>query len=216
MLQHLRRITLFLTSAGLLAACSSAPAPVPPPAVAERPVDHFPSTATCQMVKPDYPGNGRFRGVVTLGFEVSAAGEIENITMIESSGHQQLDDSAMHALQLSHCKPYLRKGQPIRAHYTVPYAFEASARPAPAAYSEASKAALDLLPGASPDEGVGRTYHVDVPRCDVRRAPDQKARVLGTYARDRPLTIYERRHEFARVSPDGAAPEWVVFALLRP
>lgn len=83
-------------------------------------------------------------------------------------------------------------------------------------YSEASKAALALLPGASPDESVGRTYRVNIPLCDVRRAPDQKARVFGTYSQDWPVTIYERRREFARVSPDGAAPEWVVFSLLRP
>ncbi|GAB7534174.1 energy transducer TonB [Burkholderia sp. 22PA0099] len=168
------------------------------------------------MVKPDFPGAGRFRGVVKLGFEVSVAGEIENITMIESTGHWQLDESALQALRKSRCKPYLENGKPRRAHYIVPYKFEANDSHPVTSYSEASKAALLLLPGTPPNEGVGQTYRVNIPICDVRRAPAQKARVFGTYSQGWPLTIYERRHEFARVSPDGAAPEWVVFSLLRP
>ncbi len=216
-LRHLPRIALFLTSAGLLAACASAPASRPAgPLAAALPAAQAEPPATCQLVKPDYPGAGRYRGVVKLGFEVSETGAIEHITLVESSGHWQLDDSAVQALRASRCRPYLENGKPVRAHYTAPYAFEAAPPAPPVAYSEASKSALALLPGTPPNEGVGRTYRVNIPVCDVRRAPDQKARVFGTYSQDWPLTIYERRHEFARVSPDGAAPEWVVFSLLRP
>jgi hypothetical protein len=81
---------------------------------------------------------------------------------------------------------------------------------------EAQQVAAELLsapPRHPANEGVGKTYQVDVPLCDVRGAPD--GAVTAQYPEGTLLHVYARKGEYARVTPDSAPTQWVVFALLR-
>ncbi|MFL9905302.1 hypothetical protein [Paraburkholderia sp. RL17-337-BIB-A] len=88
--------------------------------------------------------------------------------------------------------------------------------PASGAYSNESRVvALEILnEKQNPNEGVGETYYVNVPICDVRPKPDGS--VEEQYHQGDALKIYAREKGYARVSPDGAPPQWVVFELLKP
>jgi periplasmic protein TonB len=80
----------------------------------------------CEMMPPEYPKPSRLAqesGTARIHFEVSPAGNIENITVAQSSGHEDLDDSAVTALRASRCSPYYENGKPTRAAYTQPYTF---------------------------------------------------------------------------------------------
>lgn len=97
--------------------------------------------------------------------------------------------------------------------------------PASGVYSNESRAlALELLKEKpeNPEEGVGETYYVNVPICDVRLRPEQASPVVKQYHQGDALKIYARMLASAttldavRVSPDGASPEWVVSTLLKP
>ncbi|NIE86853.1 energy transducer TonB [Burkholderia sp. Cy-647] len=201
--------TLFLTS------CTTPPSKDNPPDT----IASSRAGLSCRMVKPAYPkalAKAGGHGIAYLYFEVSPTGSIENITVRKSSGSAELDHSATVALRASHCEPYIENGKPIRVSVTQPYNFSLTQYP-PGTYSEASKAAIELLRNQPAEqESIGRSYRVAIPLCDVRRTPNQNAPVLKTYPQGTTVTVFQRQHEFARISPDGQPPEWVVFSLLQP
>lgn len=88
--------------------------------------------------------------------------------------------------------------------------------PASAHYSAESRVAVDLLKPEGPTEGVGATYYVGGTVCPVRQKPDPDSPVVKKYYYGATVKIYERDGSMARVSPDGAASEWVPFFLLSP
>lgn len=83
-------------------------------------------------------------------------------------------------------------------------------------YSADSRVALELLKPAQPQKSDGRHYVVGASSCHSRQAPDASSPVVRSYYQGAALTVYERNGLLARVSPDGAPPEWVLFAWLVP
>jgi hypothetical protein len=99
--------------------------------------------------------------------------------------------------------------------------------PSPVSYSPESRIAVASLTPENPNAGVGKTYSVSVPVCDVRSKPDNYTAqeqyrdggysnpVIKQYRQGTALRVYARDSNFARVSPDGSPPEWVPFSLLQ-
>lgn len=83
---------------------------------------------TCNFVRPDYPRAARQAhesGIVKLRFEISVTGQIENVTVVESTGYSRLDDSAKTALFASWCPPYVgAEGKRVRAAMVIPFKFD--------------------------------------------------------------------------------------------
>ncbi|HTH62797.1 MAG TPA: energy transducer TonB [Paraburkholderia sp.] len=80
----------------------------------------------CQIAHPDYPKLSMRRGetgTAYVRFVVGVSGQIENVELKKSSGYSRLDDAALAAMHDSSCKPYLENGEPVRAAYTQPFAF---------------------------------------------------------------------------------------------
>jgi TonB family protein len=175
----------------------------------------------CRIARPDFSADSRRAhetGTVKVHFEISPTGDIENIYIVQSSGYGRLDESAIASLRASRCSPYYENGKPVRVALTQPFQFSLDA-PKNITYSEESKVASEVLRGPrrhAANEGVGQSYRVNVPECDVRHSPNQEAPVFRNYSQGQVLTVFERYQEFARISPDGSPSEWVVFSLLQP
>ncbi|WP_155647952.1 energy transducer TonB [Burkholderia cepacia] len=84
--------------------------------------------ATCNLLRPDYPNEVRRAhesGTVKLRFEISVPGQVENVTVVESTGYACLDDSAKAALLASRCTRYHdADGKPLRSAKTIRLAFQ--------------------------------------------------------------------------------------------
>lgn len=82
---------------------------------------------TCNFVRPDYPRlsrEGREQGTVKFRFEISVTGEIENVSVLDSTGYPRLDESARKALIATRCSPYRdAEGNPVRAASIIPITF---------------------------------------------------------------------------------------------
>ncbi|MGG1947445.1 energy transducer TonB [Trinickia sp. NRRL B-1857] len=78
------------------------------------------------MAKPEFPlesQKAHESGKTKLMFELSPTGNFEHITVVESSGYQRLDDSAIKSVQASHCLPYYKNGKAVSIGVTSAYDF---------------------------------------------------------------------------------------------
>jgi TonB family protein len=172
----------------------------------------------CRIPAPTYPSLARRRnheGTTVVAYTVTTSNEISNIEIVSRSGHDELDAAAVDSIKGAVCE---HAGGTGNSRRTQSFNFSIPDSPATVTYSEDSKIALGLLedPARHPvNEGVGNALRVNIPLCDVRHVPNQNAPIFKKYPQGKVLTVFERKHEFARVSPDGTEPEWVVFSLLQ-
>jgi periplasmic protein TonB len=69
-----------------------------------------------RRVAPRYPANARragLEGEVTLGFDVSPTGQVENIAVVQSND-PRFEEAAMEAMRQWRLSPGLREGEPVR------------------------------------------------------------------------------------------------------
>lgn len=52
-------------------------------------------------------------GVTTLGFTVNADGSVSDVHVVESSGHNELDEAAVTETTCWHYKPAVKDGKPV-------------------------------------------------------------------------------------------------------
>jgi protein TonB len=75
-----------------------------------------------------YPATARERGLegtVTVKIHVSADGDIESVSVVGSSGHEMLDDSAVEMVKdASHVKPCYRGDKPVDCTFTQSVRFK--------------------------------------------------------------------------------------------
>ncbi|WP_423372063.1 energy transducer TonB [Burkholderia sp. LMG 32019] len=111
---------------GCFALSAFAVAPeAPVPSVAAPDVAH---KVICNIVRPDYPSAARQAnesGTVELRIEISVTGQVENVTVVESTGYSRLDDSAKAALLATRCTPdHDADGKPVRVATTIRLTFQ--------------------------------------------------------------------------------------------
>lgn len=76
--------------------------------------------------KPVYPAYARRRGIegrVVLRLDVTAEGSVDDVLVVESSGHDSLDQAAVTAVRLWHFHPAERDGAPVPSLLQVPIVF---------------------------------------------------------------------------------------------
>lgn len=77
-----------------------------------------------------YPAIARQRGwegVATVRIHVSADGDIEDVSLVNSSGHEVLDEYAVEAVKgARHIKPCHRGDKPVDCTFTQPFQFKLS------------------------------------------------------------------------------------------
>lgn len=80
-----------------------------------------------KQVKPIYPRaerNHHVEGTVVLRFLLGKTGEIENITILSSSGSEALDEAALQAAHQWRFTPAQKEsGQPVRCYISIPIQF---------------------------------------------------------------------------------------------
>lgn len=75
---------------------------------------------------PNYPRlarQNRWEGTVRLRATITAAGEVESVTLERSSGHAVLDRSALDGVQRWRFIPATRAGVPVACEVSIPVAF---------------------------------------------------------------------------------------------
>lgn len=75
---------------------------------------------------PDYPYSARRRrreGVVLIGLDVSADGNVTRALVLESSGDAALDEAAQNTLQRWRLRPATEAGRPVAGRVEVPVRF---------------------------------------------------------------------------------------------
>jgi bla regulator protein BlaR1 len=110
---------------GLTAACLSmyvhaASRPAIDTAFAVRPP--MANFNTCS--KPYYPAAdiaASHEGTVTLGFDISARGDVARSTVLKSSGYASMDSAALNAIMLCKFAPAMRNGIPVAATTKIQY-----------------------------------------------------------------------------------------------
>ena len=103
----------FLSSA--TAEETAAPAPVP-----------IQGGIYCSMVKPVFPPESQAAhesGTTKLAFVLGLTGKFEDITVVQSSGYPRLDESAIKAVEASHCLPHYQDGKAVRVRLDAPFTF---------------------------------------------------------------------------------------------
>ena len=78
------------------------------------------------LVKPRYPSRLRHLGVtgsVMVDCKISAQGRCLEALVVESSGHQEMDDRAVEALRQAHFQPRRVNGQPQEGQATITVQF---------------------------------------------------------------------------------------------
>jgi protein TonB len=115
---------------------STAPAPAAPPAPPAPPAApaapartgvSIPASYAATNRKPDYPAMSRRyeeQGTVVLQVLVKADGTAGEVKLKSSSGHPQLDKSAMSTVQTWRFNPATSEGRPIAEWYQVPIPFK--------------------------------------------------------------------------------------------
>jgi len=98
-----------------------------PPAAAPRQatVDALPRP--CQSIRPDYPRTARLRGEegeVVLEISVSAAGAVDDVRVVRSSGFPSLDDAAVDAVRAAHFSPATSEGRAVAASARLTLTFK--------------------------------------------------------------------------------------------
>jgi periplasmic protein TonB len=82
--------------------------------------------ANCKVPPAAYPKISRSRGhsgTVVVRATASEEGKIIKAEVEQSSGHQELDDSALTAMKASSCKPFYELGKPVSRLYKLPFVF---------------------------------------------------------------------------------------------
>ncbi len=116
-------------------------APIPPPVQPRPPKPAVPtpprtpaggfSEARLQdPFRPRYPNLSRLRGeqgVVGLRIEVRPDGTAGTVTILRSSGHVRLDETAVQAARKGRYVPARRGGRPVAGHFELNYRFELTA-----------------------------------------------------------------------------------------
>jgi len=91
--------------------------------------DRFRPPSPYGPIDPGYPATARRRGwqgTVTVQADVSAAGTVTNVTVIDSSGHEILDSAALHAVAQARFRPATSDSTPVVSEVVVPFRFELS------------------------------------------------------------------------------------------
>lgn len=77
--------------------------------------------------EPVYPERARlngWEGTVRLRFIVNTQGAVDEVTVVESSGHREIDQAAIDCIKQWRFSPALKAGVPIAAAVTMPVAFD--------------------------------------------------------------------------------------------
>lgn len=77
-------------------------------------------------IRPDYPESARVKGwegTVKLQILVNKEGLVEDVRMVASSGHVELDQVAQRTVRMWRFSPALQKGVPVAAWATLPVVF---------------------------------------------------------------------------------------------
>jgi periplasmic protein TonB len=98
----------------------------PTPAPVRQAVHVAPVVTATSCRKPEYPPISRRleeTGTVTLSFLIDTTGKVIDSKVIQSSGHERLDDAARRALSLCVFKPGTVDGTPEKAWAEIRYAW---------------------------------------------------------------------------------------------
>lgn len=113
-------------------AVSAPPAVLAPPAMLAPPAEEalapsaVPATPLAGNPKPDYPAEALRRGIggrVVLSIAVGAGGEVEQASVIATSGHAALDAAALVAVRAWRFRPARRLGVAVSSEARVPFVF---------------------------------------------------------------------------------------------
>jgi len=77
--------------------------------------------------EPVYPERARlngWEGTVRLRFIVNTQGTVDEVTVVESSGHREIDQAAIDCIKQWRFSPALKTGVPIAAVVTLPVSFD--------------------------------------------------------------------------------------------
>ena len=86
----------------------------------------MPATPLAGNPKPDYPAEALRRGIegwVVLSIVVSAVGEVEQASVIATSGHAALDAAALAAVRAWGFRPAQRLGVAVPFETRIPFVF---------------------------------------------------------------------------------------------
>ncbi len=84
------------------------------------------SQLACNIPQPRYPPAARRlqqEGTVTLRVSINPSGDIRDVVVAVSSGHELLDAAAVAALRQGHCQPYVENGVRLAAAAELPVGF---------------------------------------------------------------------------------------------
>jgi len=84
------------------------------------------SQAQCSVPEPIYPGLSRRigeEGKAMVRLFINESGQVEKVSLAQSSGIQRLDQAALDAGQKARCKPFIEFGKPIKVTAIQPYIF---------------------------------------------------------------------------------------------
>ena len=84
------------------------------------------SQAQCSVPEPVYPSLSRRigeEGKAMVRLFINESGQVEKVSLAQSSGIQRLDQAALDAGQKARCKPFIEFGKPIRVTAIQPYIF---------------------------------------------------------------------------------------------
>lgn len=104
------------------------PEPSAPPSRTQ--VGGFTEARLQDPFRPRYPNLSRLRGeqgVVSLRIEVRPDGTAGAVTILRSSGHVRLDETAVQAARKGRYAPARRGGRPVAGHFDLNYRFELTA-----------------------------------------------------------------------------------------
>ena len=85
------------------------------------------SQAQCSVPEPIYPNLSRRmgeEGKALVRLFINESGNIEKVTLVQSSGIPRLDQAALDAGQKARCKPFIESGKPIKVTAIQPYIFQ--------------------------------------------------------------------------------------------
>jgi periplasmic protein TonB len=84
------------------------------------------SQAQCSVPEPIYPSLSRRigeEGKAMVRLLINESGQVEKVSLAQSSGIQRLDQAALDAGQKARCKPFIEFGKPIKVTAIQPYIF---------------------------------------------------------------------------------------------
>lgn len=84
------------------------------------------SQAQCSVPEPFYPPLSRRigeEGKAMVRLFINESGQVEKVSLAQSSGFNRLDQAALEAGQKARCKPFIEFGKPIKVTAIQPYIF---------------------------------------------------------------------------------------------